>query len=272
MTTISTQFEYEPIREIGVGQGRNSKVFLANDPATGGQIAVKEIAKSDFPDAAAYFKEAQSMKAAECPNVMPINICCQTATNVCIVMPFLKNGSLTDRIATSPLSLYECVRIGQGMLAGLAQIHHSAKIIHFDVKPSNILFADNDDVLVADFGQSRFIDAMGLSAIPTMYVLAMPPEAISARVGSFVSDVYQAGLTLYRMVNGNQFFEEQLATYPDAAALQPAIVAGKFPQRDSFLPHVPKWMRTGHQESAETRCSGSVLIRERIRTGTKAAN
>ena len=244
MTTITTQFDFEPIREIGVGQGRNSKVYLAKDPKTLGEIAVKVIPKSDFPSPNEYFVEAKSMKAAECPNVVPINVCCETADTIYIVMPYFKNGSLMDRVTKAPLRLIECISVGQGILTGLGQIHHSARIIHFDLKPSNVLFADNGDVMVADFGQSRPIDATGLSAIPGMYVLAMPPEAITSRHGSFVSDVFQAGLTAYRMLNGNDYFESQFLKYPDQLALQNAIVLGKFPDRNAFLPHVPKWLRT----------------------------
>ena len=52
---------YETLREIGVGEGMNSKVYLADEPQLGGQVAVKEIDKADFGNVPAeYFKEAHA--------------------------------------------------------------------------------------------------------------------------------------------------------------------------------------------------------------------
>src|SRR5207253_8906637 len=57
---------YQTLGEIGKGEGSNSKVYLADEPQLGGQVAVKEIAKAQFGSSAAeYFREAQAMRSEE---------------------------------------------------------------------------------------------------------------------------------------------------------------------------------------------------------------
>jgi hypothetical protein len=55
MEEVTSEFSYTQLAEVGVGQGRNSKVFRAFDSQHGGEIAVKEIPKKDFPDSAKWF-------------------------------------------------------------------------------------------------------------------------------------------------------------------------------------------------------------------------
>jgi serine/threonine protein kinase len=134
------------------------------------------------------------------------------------------------------------IRIAQGVLQGLVRIHR-AGFIHFDLKPSNVLFDNVDAPMVADFGQSRRILANGVVQVPPMYCHAIPPEVWTAGVGSTLSDIYQAGLLLYRAVNGDPMYSAQFANLDDATVRQ-RIIAGKLPDRKLFLPHVSKRLRT----------------------------
>jgi eukaryotic-like serine/threonine-protein kinase len=242
MEIITSQFTYEQLVEVGVGQGLNSHVFRAFDRQHGGEIAVKEIPKTSFPDPTQYFREAAAMRNADCPNVVPIRVASAAGDRICIVMPYLRNGSLLDRIKHGPITLKESVHVGQGMLKGLGQIHMGG-LIHFDVKPSNILFSEIGEALVADLGQARHAGMHGVTPVPPMYFSARPPETILGRVGTSAVDIYQAGVTIYRAVNGEPNYQEQLAAMNDDTELEAAILNGTFPHRDGYLPHVPRWMR-----------------------------
>jgi serine/threonine protein kinase len=240
MHVVST-LRYTKIKPIGVGQGMNSEVFLSHDPQIGGEVAVKEIEKARFPPSVPdFFEEAKAMFASEHPNVVAIRVASETPTHICLSMPFYKNGSLADRISTNPLRLSEIQSVGQDILMGIAAIH-AAKKLHFDIKPSNVLFSDKGVAMIADFGQARSIGPTGTVTFPKMYRFGVPPEIFTAGVGAVQSDVYQAGLTLYRAANGDPWFERQRSNLVD---LKQAIVNGKFPNRDQFLPHIPKRMRT----------------------------
>jgi eukaryotic-like serine/threonine-protein kinase len=231
---------YVKVQPIGVGQGMNSEVYLVDDPQLGGRVAVKEIDKSKFLDPAAYFDEAQAMFQVSHENVVAIQYACETATTISLAMPYYQKGSLADRIDDRPLKLSEVQRVIQGVLAGLAYIH-SRGYIHFDVKPSNVLFSDTDKPMVADFGQSRTISSSGAVTVPRLYLNAQPPETLTTGVATTLADIYHVGLLLYRALNGNDFFTSQIPSDPALRAAR--ICSGKFPDRQRFMPHVPKSIR-----------------------------
>jgi serine/threonine protein kinase len=219
----------------------HSHVYLADDPQLGGEIAVKEIDKVNFGTSVSdYFNEAQVMFQVDHQNVVPILCAFQTADKICLAMRFFKNGSLRNRTVNGPLALKEVTKLGQGVLSGLISIHLK-NLIHFDIKPSNIFYSDSGVPMVADFGQSRVAGPMGIASRPGMYLDGIPPECYSG-VGSFQSDVYQTALTLYRAANGDAFFDSQRST--DPLEVETRTLAGEFPRRDKFLPHVPKLLRT----------------------------
>jgi eukaryotic-like serine/threonine-protein kinase len=238
---VLASISYTKLSRIGVGQGMNSEVYLADDSQLGGQVAAKEIDKARFANPNAYFGEAQTMFAVAHDNVVAIQYACQTGTTISLVMPYYVRGSLTDRIQSCPLQLSEVQRVAQGVLAGLAHIH-LAGYIHFDVKPSNVLFSNTDKPMVADFGQSRAISPTGVVTVPPLYMDAQPPETVRTGVATQLADIYHTGLLVYRALNGDAFFKAQLPG--DPVSLRAKIASGKFPDRTTFMPHVPSRLRT----------------------------
>lgn len=229
---------YRKVREIGVGQGRNSKVYLAEDPHLDRMVAVKEIDRTRIAPAGwdAYHQEARAMFVSRHDRVVPIHHACLTASHVALVMPHYPSGSLQDRTARGPLPLREAYRIADEILAGLYQVH-VANVLHFDLKPSNVLFSEDGHPLIADFGQARMMDQTGVAPMPAMYRFGTPPEFFAGAVGTVESDVYQAGLTLYRMFNGDGAYQDQVRQL--RLSVEEAIAKGRFPNRRRFLPHVP---------------------------------
>ena len=73
-------------------------------------------------------------------------------------------------------------------------------------------------------------------------MVSQPPETISTGVATSVADIYQVGLLMYRILNGDPFFTSQAP--PTPALLRAQISAGKFPDRKRFMPHVPSRLRT----------------------------
>jgi serine/threonine protein kinase len=238
---VSGEITYRRIRQIGVGQGMNSIVWLAHDPQRNGLFAVKEIAKANFGAAInQFFQEAQAMFAAEHQNVVRIDCAFQTTDQICLGMKYYPDGSLLTKIDPSPLGLTETLKKALGILSGVAHIH-GRNYIHFDLKPSNILLSDRGVPMVADFGQTCPVGAHGFANRPAMYHEAMPPECY-AGIGSIQSDIYQIGLLVYRMVNGEAFYGNQRTLSP--AELEKRVLKGKFPNRNLFLPHVPRKLKT----------------------------
>jgi eukaryotic-like serine/threonine-protein kinase len=238
---VVASVEYQKIQEIGAGEGMNSKVYLVRDPQLAGDIAVKEVPKSDFGnDVNLYFAEAQAMYRTKHDNIVPVHYACATGTHVCIAMPFFRRGSFARIVQAGPAPLSLVLSTGRAILAALAQIH-LVDLLHLDVKPSNVLLSDRGVPMLADFGQSRRMTAAGVATVPRLYHLAVPPEAYSGVV-ALPSDIYQAGLLLYRAANGDPHFMTQWT--PDHVKQADAVKRGRFPRRDGFLPHVPQRLRT----------------------------
>ena len=238
---VDGTISYTRIRQIGVGQGMNSTVYLADDPQLGGEVAAKEIEKSRFTNASVYFDETQAMFAVAHDNVVAVQYACQTPDVISLVMPYYRNKSLANRIQDRPLQLSEVQRVAQGILAGLAHIHLRG-YIHFDIKPTNVLFSNLERPMIADFGQSRAISSTGVVTVPPLYINAQPPETISTGVATTVADIYHVGLLMYRALNGDSFYTAQIPA--DPTLLPARIASGKFPNRKRFMPHVPSRLRT----------------------------
>lgn len=230
------------IRPIGNNQGRNSEVFLAHDPQLNGTIAIKEIPVTSFSNVSEYFLEAQTYYANKHPRVVPVLYASQDASKVRLSMPYFIKGSMQDYINTSPLTIRKTIDWSQNFLSGLHHVHCNG-YIHYDLKPTNVLIADDGSAMLTDFGQTREMNHLGVATNPPLYLFHYPPELFRNTHSTLLADIYQSGLTLYRMCNGEPFFQNQKNKYTNSYSLRDAIISGAFPNRNSFLPHIPDKMR-----------------------------
>jgi len=232
----TAELNFETIREIGQ-EGRNSQVFLAHDKQLDGEIVVKKISKANIPNAAEYYRESKVLYASTHPYVVRVNYGCSDNDNIYIAMPFYKNGSLKQLIDSRYLSIREVIRFSIQFLSGLNNIH-SKGLLHFDIKPDNILLSDSNEALLSDFGLSKAMDVLGFADPDGIYPKQVPPEVFSTTQKTIHFDIYLAGLTIYRLLNGNAHYNSQF-NFATQQAYIDSIVAGSFPNRNSYLPHVP---------------------------------
>lgn len=237
---------FEEIREIGA-DGRNSKTFLANDPQLGAEIVVKQIAKADLAAPDVYFAEAKALYASAHQNVVQLHYACEDDDHVFIAMPFYTAGSIKGVLAQRHLTVREIVRLGCQTLSGLHNIH-SKGLIHFDIKPDNILLSLRREALLSDFGLAKQTK-LGLAEPDGFYMRMAPPEAVSGPPYKLTFDIYQIGLTLYRMCVGPAEFNRQFARFVgpagiDRPALAQALQRGEFPDRRGLPLHIPARLET----------------------------
>jgi serine/threonine protein kinase len=237
---VTAELTFTPDRQIGGPQGRNSTVWIARDHQLDAEIVVKQVDLSKCPSPTEYFAEARRLYFARHPNVVDVKYACRTATHIWLAMPHYTAGSLHTLLEQRFLTVREVVKLGLDFLAGLHHVHVK-RLVHLDVKPTNILIGPNFTAALADFGVSQHLDPHGLAPTGLMYDQHLPPEAMTVSLVGPHSDIYQAGLTLYRMSNGLAHFDRQIPAAP--SALESAIVKGRFPERSSFLPHIPHSLR-----------------------------
>jgi serine/threonine protein kinase len=223
----------------------NSEVFEAREIGIDRIVAVKELDKAYLRvlGISEYFREARMLFAARHRHVVEIYTAVETADIVALLMPLYPAGSLATRIQNGPLRLRQGLRVAHDVLDGLGRIH-ALNLVHFDLKPSNVLFARDGRAMVADFGQTRMLDARGVAEEPGMYPYAVPPEVERFHAGTSQSDIWQMGLLLYRIVNGDPFYrvvkDRQLVVEGGAAACRRS---GKIVDLGMFQPHVPHSIR-----------------------------
>lgn len=247
-STKETKLNFRLLREIGK-EGKNSEVFLAYDLQLDGNIAVKRIPIKRFKDVNNYFDEAKKLYDSNHPNVVQVKYSCQDEEHVYLAMPFYENGSLNQLINQRFLTTGEIIKYSLDFLSGLHHIH-TKKLIHFDIKPNNVLLSNSMDGLLSDFGLAKYIDVYGTAEPDNMYNAQIPPESYLTNRFTVHTDIYQVGVTLYRLCNGNNEFYSQRNKFRnedgtfDFDRFKRAVISGRYPDRGTFLPHIPNKLKT----------------------------
>src|SRR5690606_33185159 len=114
-------------------------------------------------------REAEVLARLAHPNVVELLDVLEEGDDVTLVMPYLSGGTLSDRVAAhGPAPAEEVLRLTERLGGALAAAHR-AGIVHRDIKPANVLFDDDGEPHLADFGvASSRDDTAGLTAIGTV--------------------------------------------------------------------------------------------------------
>ncbi|WP_195603665.1 serine/threonine-protein kinase [Clostridium sp. LBM24168] len=244
MKYTKTNLDFEFIKPIGNNEGKNSEVFLAKDVQLDAELVVKKIKISAFKNIDEYFLEAKMLYDNKHPNIMEIQWASKDDNFIYLSMPFLKKGSLNSLIDKRYLSVREIIKYSLDLLSGVAYIH-SKGLIHLDIKPTNILLDQSNRAILTDFGLSRYLDKNGIADQPCNYIPHIDPEWFLNSGRTVLSDIYQIGLTLYRLCNGNSILKQQLSQLNVVSndKLKEVILSEKYPDRSYFLPHIPVKLR-----------------------------
>src|SRR3954462_14334977 len=184
-----------------LGRGPMSSVWLAQDEELGRRVAVKTLAPS--ADRARFDREARAAAALSHPNICSVYDYGEADGKPFMVLEYLPNGSLEDRLRAGAPGDDETLRIAEGLAAGLAHAH-TRGLVHRDLKPANVLFDAEGCAKIADFGIARLGDTVGLTGAGTVLGTAsyISPEQAAGLQAGPTSDVYSFGVILFRMVTG----------------------------------------------------------------------
>ena len=193
------EVKFDLVREIG-HEGRNSTVYVVHDIQLDSEIVMKRIKKANFAKPDEFFNEARTLYATSHQNVVPILYACEDDDHVFLALPYLQKGSLKALMSAQNLTVREIVRLGCQLLSGIHNIH-SKGLIHFDIKPDNILLSDRGEALLSDFGLAKQM-YLGQAEQTQFYLPIVAPELLTREFHDLRFDIYQFGLTLYRMCCG----------------------------------------------------------------------
>lgn len=224
--------DYERIERLGAGNF--GEVWLVYDHALGVKRAVKFIPKSRVQDPTNFYKEPKTLMALHHENIVRIEDAGKTPDGTLYVaMEYLPRGSLEDVFKGRPVPLTRAVSILADICWAL-EFAHQKDFIHRDVKPANILIAQNNKAMLSDFGLATTVPRGG-TASPYGYLTHVAPEVLRTGKTSKSSDIYALGVTAYRLVNGDAFLPE----VSDPSDVQDLILSGDYLNRDYYRPYVP---------------------------------
>ena len=143
---------------------------------------------------------------------------------------YVDSGTLQDRIKAGLLDFDLIVNIARQICKAL-RFAHKKGIVHRDVKPANILIAEGEWVLLADFGLAKMLDlsaqiTQSQSFVGTPYY--MSPEQIQEDEIDERSDIYSLGAVLYEMLTGRCVFTGGIVDVLHAHLYQPPLLPSLF--------------------------------------------
>ena len=194
--------DYEIIKQIGTGT--YSIVYKVRCRASNLLYAMKEI-KFDrlSPKEKEYTKtEVKILKALDHPNIIKYEKSFKVQNNFCIIMELAQDGDLQKKIQKfeetgQSFSTETIWKYTYQVISGLSALH-SNKILHRDIKASNIFLMENDVVKIGDFNIGKEVSES------TMYTkigtpVMMSPEIWNGESYNFKTDIWSLGCLVYQM-------------------------------------------------------------------------
>ncbi|KAI3381382.1 hypothetical protein SNEBB_005178 [Seison nebaliae] len=222
------QFDYayddENKHRMILGRGAFGTVFLGIDKSNGKQIAVKEIpchliAGNGPQPIQEEIRLHSKLKHKNIVKYLGSQIVETKSSEILqVFIEYISGGTLSELVRVDGLfGPIKCCTINavyiKQMLEGLSYLHNE-KIIHRDLKGSNILinsFAKSDDVIkITDFGTSKRLAGINMANTCKGTVGYMAPEVIDVKKGgySLSADIWSLGCTIIEMLIGHFPFPE----------------------------------------------------------------
>lgn len=228
----NTQFTIE----IKISESTTTSVYRAFDAGLHRRVLLKVLHSHLAHDEdlrSRFIREARACAALRSEHIVQVYDLTEVDGAPAIVMEFVEGKSLKDLIQEDGIRNFDAVKkIAVHILRGLA-VAHDKGIIHRDIKPGNILAADNGVMKITDFGLASF--AMSPTVTMEGMVLGTPaymaPEQVRGEDIDARTDLFSLGATLVEALSGERIFEG--STYSDCMK---KVLAFREPDLQKFVP------------------------------------
>lgn len=213
---------YEIISEISRSQ--TGSVYLAQAPGSKQMVAIKEMlvehesGLSVAEQVARFKREAEIHMGLQHPNIVPCLDAGVEGDRHYLVMEYQAGHSwhsmLEDATERKNLTLPRILELGTQLCKALYYMHEHG-VVHRDIKPSNLLISPIGQLKVTDFGMARRSFGPGITQskmmLGTLNYMS-PEQLLDATSVDGRSDVFAAGVILYKTLTGQLPFAAQNAT------------------------------------------------------------
>jgi len=186
---------------VKIGSGAFAEVYTATSKATG-YVALKIYTKSLTEAEKMIRKEVGLLQACKHDNVVRYRSCYLWNDMVWVVMEYCNGGSLRELLNQVSLTEGQISYIAREVLQGLHYLHTARRLVHRDLKSSNLLLFLDGRVQIGDLGLCEEIrggEIMPLSMAGSRCWMA--PEVIQNRPYGFKADTWSFGCVLLEMAN-----------------------------------------------------------------------
>lgn len=231
--------KYQIMRPLG--SGHFGQVYHAFDRALQTEKAIKILNAKDPDEFLTHLKEGQILVKCRHKHIVAINEAnifdVDGEQRIVLDLEYIPEGSLEGALNDRWVSTREAVTYIRGALLGL-EYAHSQGFLHRDIKPGNILLASTGSKL-SDFGLATDAGVL-LNGSPRGYVTHLPPEYFTDASTSVMTDVYAAGITLFRAVSNISDWRSVSRSVPDG---RKHVEAGTLIKKIGYGEFVPDQIR-----------------------------
>jgi tetratricopeptide (TPR) repeat protein/tRNA A-37 threonylcarbamoyl transferase component Bud32 len=195
--------------EREIARGGMGLLFLGRDTVLDRQVAIK-VLRPELATAAAaerFLREARHAAGLRHPNVVQVHRAGEADGLLYYIMDYITGDTLAVRLERGHLPSRDVVRLGLDVLAALGAAHRQ-RLIHRDVKPSNI-FLTRGRALLGDFGVAYAFDttstALTQPGHPVGTLAYISPEQLRELPVTERTDIYAVGLVLYEAATGRRW-------------------------------------------------------------------
>ena len=193
-----------------IGRGATSSVYLAEDPFSGTEVAIKIAHQNIFNDPVngirykkMFMNEASLAGRLRHPHIVPVYDAGTEGDKHYIVMDYVRGHTLKEHCSPdSLLPMDDVVEIIFKCCNALDYAHRQG-LIHRDIKPANLLTTGGTDVRISDFGTALLADSELTQVIDAVGTPSyMSPEQIDGQEVTQQADIYSLGVVMYQLLTG----------------------------------------------------------------------
>ncbi|XP_068856241.1 serine/threonine-protein kinase PAK 3-like [Aphelocoma coerulescens] len=266
-STVSVGEPAEKYLELEqVGQGAFGTVYKGLDRATGGEVAIKKMSLRGQNGERAV-NEILVLKDKKNPNIVSSLDSFLVDEDLWLVMEYMDGGTLQDVVRQTRMAEGEMAAVSRECLQGLDFLH-SNRVIHRDLKSSNILLATDGSVKLADFGLCAQLSPeqeQCSSMVGTAHWMA--PEVVTSSPYGPKVDIWSLGIVTIEMVEGEPPYFEHTAAMARCLIRQNGTPQLQEPRRLSAL--LRDFLECSLEPDEERRWSAQELLQHPFLSSAK---